>query len=203
MLVWEELEHREEENQPINSVCMNSFRWWLQEAVWEKWIVCKAVIKAGVCFEDSKTEIYFALLYFFLASHTNENVLFHQFWWIPVNVCVRVDVALQNIKLEEKKTANKWTDNAWNLFYSPFILMWKKLHFPAFPVLICTSVDLLGRVWSDLYCNIPWNSSQLGFKGKNATGYSADLNCIREHISERQHQRGIYKDTIKGFILNA
>lgn len=125
----------------VLSVCINSFRWWLQEAVWEKWRVCKAVIKAGVCFEESKTEIYFALLYFFLASHTNQNVLFHQFWWIPVNFCVRVDTALQNIKLEEKKLQ---TDNALNLFYSPFILMWKKLHFPAFPVLICTS-DLLGR----------------------------------------------------------
>lgn len=42
----------------------------------------------------------------------------------------------------KKKTLQ--TENALNLFYSPFILMWKKLHFPAFPVLICTS-DLLGR----------------------------------------------------------
>lgn len=43
-----------------------------------------------------------------------------------------------------KKKKQLQTENALNLFYSPFILMWKKLHFPAFPVLICTS-DLLGR----------------------------------------------------------
>lgn len=43
-----------------------------------------------------------------------------------------------------RKKKQLQTENALNLFYSPFILMWKKLHFPAFPVLICTS-DLLGR----------------------------------------------------------
>lgn len=112
----------------VLSICINSFRWWLQEAVWEKWRVCKAVIKAGVCFEES--EIYFALLYFFLASHTNQNVLFHQFWWIPVNFCVRVDTALQSIKLEEKKKTTNWKCVKSLLF--TFYLNVEEATFPSF-----------------------------------------------------------------------